>query len=50
MTYHGIAVKAGVEPDSIERFMRKEKPQDIRLATAEKIACVLRLELRDRDS
>ena len=50
LSHYRIAKDAGVEPDSIDRFVRSEDRKDLRLATAEKIADVLDLELRKRDS
>ena len=41
-----IAEKAGISPIMIGRFVRGER--DLRLATVDKIADVLNLELRDK--
>ena len=50
LSNYRIAKDAGIEPDSIDRFVRVEGRRDLRLETAEKIADVLGLELRKRDS
>jgi len=46
-THYRIAKDAKISPDIIDRFMSGER--DIRLATAEKIAAALNLELQPID-
>lgn len=45
-THYRIALKAGIKPGLIDRFVSEER--DIRLKTAAKIADVLELELVSR--
>jgi hypothetical protein len=50
LTHYAIGKACGFNPYVLDRFMSEKDPGDLKLATAAKVAEVLGLELRKRDS